>query len=122
MTDDSLDEDWDTGPDELLDWICLQAAWDGERFYPPQETAEECVETIDIKAEYNQGKEHGYHNRAWLDALELFEALERKGYDPQGRARRELGRLNDTRDDDVDELIVDWEWWTEHRRHTGDHQ
>jgi len=32
--------------DDFIQWLCWMWAQDGERFYPPDETAEECTENL----------------------------------------------------------------------------
>lgn len=101
---------------ELLDHLCWKFAWEGDRFYPPRETARECV-----RARYEEDKTHfgeelerevGQHGRAWDTAVDFFETLQAEGYDPVMRARRYVER------DDIlteESLPEDWEWLEESR-------
>lgn len=111
-----IDEDRDRTPDELLDWLCWMWALDGERFFPPDETAEECMvavaETYEGQSDEDRikakGWEHGQHARAWTEAVERFHDLEARGFDPKARAEREIARA---REDGLDLQDIDWEWW-----------
>lgn len=102
-----------TSDSEMLDWLCWRFAVDAERFFPPDETAQECVEQFDYedgsleKAEA-VGWEKGQHSRAWTEAVEFFHDLEMRGHDPKERAEREIER---SREDDLDLPEIDWSWY-----------
>lgn len=115
MADDhTLEEEQRTTPDELLDWLCWCFAMDGERFYPPDETAEECLEAFEGNDgdfdvdERRRGVEHGQHSRAYMTAVMFFEDLENWGYDPKARAEREI---ETSKDDGLELPDIDWEWY-----------
>lgn len=85
MTDECRDMD------DLLNWLCWSWATDGERFYPPDETVHECVKNIEkADDETAQAWEEGYHARAYADAVERFEDLEARGFDPVERTKKHV--------------------------------
>lgn len=94
-------------PDELVTFMCWFMATQGERFFEPDETAKECIDSLDLEDEVLQGIEHGKHQRAWLDAVEFFEQLEAYGYDPKYRANYYIEAASD------DLPAIDWRWWGE---------
>lgn len=105
-------EDTTCSTDEFLDWYCWCVATTGERFYPPSETADECIEWCRDEddaevTEYSEGVEHGQHGRAYGDAVEFFTDMKYRGFDPVMRAEREIERA---RNDDLDLPDMDWEW------------
>lgn len=94
--------------DEMLDWLCWVWATDGERFYPPDETAKECVEAVEKEGDSEAlAWEEGYHSRAYVDAVERFDDLETRGFDPKARAER---HIREARDRDLDLPAIDWSW------------
>lgn len=107
--------------DEFLNWYCWVTATNGERFFPPEKTADGCMEQqVESYAERNTtdemsvwqfveayGWERGQHGRAWADAVEFFVAAKRHGLDPVGRAEREI---DNARDDGLDLPDIDWTW------------
>lgn len=95
--------------EEVLDWLCWGWATDGERFYPSKETAEECIEGVDKAGDEEAlAWEEGYHSRAYTEAVERFDDLEARGFDPVQRTERHIG---EARDRDLDLPDIDWEWW-----------
>lgn len=109
-----MDEEQHINTDELLDWLCWERATTGERFFPPRETANECLDELcgDLRGEeyeYAHGKEYGQHGRAWVEAVEFFHRLQGEGYDPVERAERHI------RESDLDLPGIDWEWLRESR-------
>lgn len=101
--------DEDLTPDELLDWLCWAWATDGERFYPPDETAHECVEAVEKNGDGEaHAWEEGYHSRADTEAVERFDDLEARGFDPVKGAER---HIEEARDRGLDLSDIDWEWW-----------
>lgn len=110
---DLNEEDRGVTVNEMLDWICWSVATTGERFFPPRETAEECISTFESRGEVDmdalaRGKEHGQHSRAWCDATILFNDMKSRGFDPRGRAEREIER---SRAEGLNLSDIDWEWW-----------
>lgn len=68
---------------EMLEWLCWRFAIQGERFYPPEETAEECMDIFEDMYEgedlvYHTGVERGQHARAWTDAMVFFEDMKKE--------------------------------------------
>lgn len=114
-----MDEDTpDYTADEFLDWLCWMWATDGERFYPPERTAEKCVESVseeygEESAEYHEALqwETGQHARAYSTATMRFKDMNSWGFDPVERAAREHRDLMERSDGKVDP--IDWSWWTD---------
>lgn len=111
-TTQELDEERTREPDEVLDWLCWVFATRGERFYPPDETADGCMEAnYPDQSEWpheKYGVEKGQHSRAYTDAVEFFYDLKRHGYDPVGRTRRSVRR---SREEGLDDLpMPGFEW------------
>ena len=97
------------GVDDLINWLCWCWATDGERFYPPDGTAQECLENIEkANDETAQAWEKGYHARAYTEAMERFEDLKARGFDPVGRTEK---RLEQVRDRGLNIQDIDCEWW-----------
>lgn len=94
--------------DEMLDWLCWVLATEGERFYPPDETAEECIDTQGLEDDFQKGAEYGQHVRAFSTAQERFRDLERHGFNPRERAEREIERA---REDGLELEDIDWGWY-----------
>lgn len=102
-------------PDEFLDWLCWSTALDGERFFPPRETAGECMDGVghvyedndDMVWEEGLAWEVGQHARAWSDAVELFVSMQRRGFDPVERAERYITRAHR---DGQDLSDIGWSW------------
>jgi len=106
---DTSDGSADDSLSELLDWLCWSWATTGERFYPPDETAKECVESIDSDdGSGERAWEEGYHSYAYNEAVDRFNDLKSAGYDPVRRAER---HIEEARKDDLDLPDIDWEWW-----------
>ena len=111
-----MNEDPTKGADEMLDWLCWCFADSAERFYPPDETAEECIEELpddkyeegSIEEAEARGWERGEHTRAVLEADSFYRKLERCGYDPKARAEREIKRA---REQGLNLPDIDWSWW-----------
>lgn len=112
-----LQEDTELTTDGLLDWLCWIWAGDGERFYPPDETARECMEEIYGEMEEwpheKYGIEKGQHSRAYNTAVGRYHDLEQRGFDPRGRAEREIRRA---RANGLDLPELDWTWYDENPR------
>jgi len=102
-----------TDAEEMLDWLCWNWAKDGERFYPPKETAKECVENIEPADEVEGiAFEEGYHVRAYIEVVQRFEDLETRGFDPEERAKR---HIRESRQRGLDLSDIDWSWWKDSR-------
>lgn len=116
---ESIDEEPAVGADEMLDWLCWRFATQGERFYPVEETAQECMGSLDMKDENDPealGWERGTHHRAYLNAVMFFHDLERHGYEPIERAKREVRRA---RQEGLDNLeMPSFAWY--YNSHYGD--
>lgn len=90
-------------------------AEDGERFYPPKETAWECVEhqmeqyedALALIRAYEW--EYGQHSRACGEAHAKFKDLESWGFDPVELAAREHRDLMEDANGKVEPL--DWSWY-----------
>lgn len=111
MTDEH-ESDTDTDLDELLNWLCWTHATTGERFYPPDETARECIdalsnETDSPRHEKKYAQEYGQHGRAWGDAIEFFDDLYGHGLDPVYRANY---YVEQARAEGDDLSRIDWAW------------
>ena len=129
-----IDEpDRSRSPDELLNWLCWSRALDGETFYPPKESVDNCMREVRGQYDFyegdleenlqelmrwnrNYGKEEGSHLRALDNAIEFFDDLHRRGYDPVARAEQEI---EDAREDDLDLPPIDW-GWLEDSRYEGE--
>lgn len=94
-------------PDELVDWLCWVWATDGERFYPPDETADECSAAIAHPDDEPLAWERGYHARAYGEAVERFADLEASGVDPVERAER---YIEAARARGLDLPSIEWRW------------
>lgn len=79
--------------EEVLDWICWSLVVDADTWYPPDETAEECIEAlregepddVEVKEQY----ERGYHAGSFLAAEDLAWTIVGKfGVDVYARAER----------------------------------
>lgn len=107
-----MDEDIpDYTADEFLDQLCWMWARDGERFYPPEQTARECMEGAEIDVgtpEWNQAfnREYGEHSRAYIEATMKFEDALHWGFDPIERAAREHRDLMERATVKIDP--IDW--------------
>jgi hypothetical protein len=110
-----------TDADEFLDWLCWELAHSGERFYPPEETAQECVQSVEhLYEEKYEGDEldlqlagafeweKGQHSRALMEAREKFESAEQRGLNPVERAAREHRELM-KKSEGMEPL--DWSWY-----------
>lgn len=122
--------------DELLDRLCWLHASDAERFFPPDETADECIEHFEEAMEEgitsetqtfdgdeyvsydneakirvtdkSRGSEYGAHGRALNNAVRFFKELENAGLDPKARAER-YNKESIPEDEEVPDL--DWTWY-----------
>lgn len=103
-----VDEDPEISTDEFLDWYCWSVASTAERFYPPDETAEECCEARDITDQFERGMEYGQHCRELTMATMFFSDMENHGFDPKARAQRSIER---SREEGLDIPDIDWTWW-----------
>jgi len=99
----------DRSPDEILDWLCWVWATEAERFYPPEESAEECIEQWDVDDvdERSRGEEYGYHTAMFWTAQTRFEDLRTFGLNPKERAKREIER---SREQGFELEDIDWSW------------
>jgi hypothetical protein len=109
--------------DDLVQWLCWMWAEDGERFYPPTETAWECVEhqMEQYEDKYDDDTmlalalirayewEYGQHSRACSEAHAKFSDLESWGFDPVELAAREHRDLMEQANGEVEPL--DWSWY-----------
>jgi len=96
----------DSEAGDLLDWLCWMWAQEGERFYPPDETAQEmAIGRGDVTDEFDCGMLYGTHTRAYTTAVERFMDLENRGFDPRERAEHHI------EDSDLDLPPTDWSWW-----------
>lgn len=94
-----------TSESNFLDWLFWYTGSTGDRFYPPDETAEEYINEFDDSDDYAKGVEFGQHARAFNDAVDLFEDARAHGLNPVERAQR-YERENEVAGNDR----VDWEW------------
>lgn len=102
-------------PDEFLDWLCWSIATTGDRFFPPEETAKECMDALydgsepisDAELTYRKGVEVGQHSRAWSEAIDMYEQMDARGFDPIERAER---YVRQAREDGHDLPEIDWSW------------
>jgi hypothetical protein len=94
-------------PDELLNWLCWERALTGELFYPPDESAQECLEAVEGVTDYRRGWEEGYHARSYSEAVQFYRDLEARGHDPVDRANRGIEQAR-ARGLDLDP--IDWTW------------
>lgn len=101
--------------ERFVDYMCWYFAGNGERFYPPNETAEKCVESlhgapgIEEDREKLLAMEKAEHARAYENAVVFFEIVERRGDDPVFRACREVAR---SRGEGLEDLpYPNFEWW-----------
>jgi len=110
---------------EFLNWLCWVWAQDGERFYPPDETAEACVANVrenyaekysnirlDMELERAYQWEVGQHSRAYEEAVMKFKHAHNRDIDPVERAAREHRELME---DNESLEPIDWTWLTERR-------
>jgi hypothetical protein len=105
----------ETTPDELLDWLCWSLAMKADRFYPPDKTARECMNSVngqyDTDMEINMALEweRGSHYRAVTSAEWYLNKIDDHGFNPVERAAREHRELME-KSDDIDP--IDWSWWS----------
>jgi hypothetical protein len=101
--------------EELIDWLCWMWAVDGQEFYPVEETAQECMNTVrdkyedSMKLENVRGWEEGYHERAVEEATIRLHDLEQRGFDPVERAAREQREVMKRSDGEY--IGLDWTWY-----------
>lgn len=114
-----LNEDPERTADEMLDWLCWSFYYTGERFFPPEETAEECIEAAkedgrwdEEEHEYREGMEYGKHGRAWSESVEFYDQMVSRGFDPVRRTHRHI----EESELDLPEAD-DWEWLPENIKH-----
>lgn len=96
--------------EEQLDDLCWQIMGWINRFHPPKETAEECVEVLDNEEgvkdrEFIMEHEIGYHTGCVVVADDIAETLLYNGVDVVGRAKRverSMEAHSDTYESDVD--------------------
>lgn len=82
---------------ELLDWLCWVWAIEGWMAYPQGD-----VEAVGAERKYE----------TWCTAVERFDQLRRRGFDPKARAKRHFQRCGNGDDTLWDD--VDWEWYQRH--------
>lgn len=97
-----------TEADEYLDRMCWLMADNAQNFWPIEETAQNCVDSIyddseDI--EVQMAKERSSHSRAVIESARYFDDLVTHGYDPVMRAKRYV------REDDLDLPELGFEWY-----------
>jgi hypothetical protein len=92
MTFDNLD-------DRDMDRLCWLLVSTRNRFYRPDETAEECIEALEIEDddERAKGNEHGYHRGMFISRNMFMEQLYGYGINVLARANR-YTHLNRTHD------------------------
>lgn len=91
----------ETLDEEAMDRLCWLLVSTRNRFYPPDETAEECIESMVEDANspekpdcYSEpdprtcGNEHGYHNGMFVSRNMFMEQLYGYGINVLGRANR----------------------------------
>lgn len=99
----------------MLDKLCWSFAFSGERFYPYDLTAAECIDTfeeadgVDV-SEFARGQEYGKHGERWEASVEFFDTMEMHGYDPIERAERYREK------NDLPE--IDYTWYNDTRGET----
>lgn len=71
-----------------LDQMCWKLVSSRNRFYPPDETANECVEALDDTDGTQQAKEHGYHAGMFIAYDDAIDMLYLQGVNVLGRANR----------------------------------
>lgn len=111
----------DNTADEFLNWLCWMWATSGDRFYPPDETADECIEGVienyeerydgfllSLKLLEAREWERGQHARAYTEAVSRFKDAHHWGFSPMERAAREHRDLMERADGEVDP--IDWSW------------
>jgi len=106
------EDDTDRSVEELLDWLCWKMAMDGEDNYPPEKRARECCNAHKEERDVDDhflGVEEGWHSRAYTQAVQFFEIMERRGFDPRSRAAREIQRFNEEHDGELEP--IDWDWY-----------
>lgn len=95
---------------ELVTKLCWMKAYSGQLFYPPEETAMECTQSlIDELDRPSISKQErilyrgvGEHSHAWTEAVDFFETLDSCGFDPVYRAEY-YAEQNDLEP-------IDWSW------------
>lgn len=100
---------------ETLEYLCWHFGTTGERFWPIQETAESCMESVKENYEqndemvYEEGLawEQGQHTRAVSEAGRVYKQLYSKGYDPVEMAKNEIER---SREEGIELEDIDWDW------------
>lgn len=107
---------------EALEYLCWSNATSAERFFPPEETAIECMaahsevyeEHDDMDYDEGLAWEMGQHGRALSDAAEFFDDLVVRGFDPVRMAEQ---HIEDAREEGLDGLPdIDWDWLQFHGR------
>lgn len=126
QTDDGTEHEQVLTVDEYLDRLCWLVGSRCDRFYPPDETAQECIESFEETAAENEdvsppdeadiGNEYGYHTASFIHGAELFQDMYTYGFDPKERAQRDIERAVEEHDLDGDALAIDWTWWDDYRR------
>lgn len=117
----------DKSADEMLDYLCWYFATEGMNFYPPEETAEDCMDSVEDMYEKRSeddwiesfGWERGQHSRAWTTATEFFVQMDTYGFDPVMRAEREQRRTN-AQIEGEGLRDLDWEWLRKCGRYKGE--
>lgn len=115
MSDDNPD------PDEFVSWLCWMWAQDGERFYPPDETAMECLEALSdddtnaIEHDVMYEREYAEHCRAYTEAVSKFRDASMWGFDPIERAAREHRDLLNRAEHAEEIGPIDWTWLGDHK-------
>lgn len=122
-TDEALagEADARATPGRYLDFLCWSLAMDAADFYPPKETAAECMGALPddrytagtVEEAEAFGWEYGQHSRVVAEAANRFKEMEERGLDPRGRAEREVER---SREEGLDVADLDWAWYEERVR------
>jgi len=105
---------------EFLKWLCWERAKTADRFYPPDETAEEThqvkldesdEELTERQIELDKEHEMVYHSTMLQEAVEFFVDARTRGIDAIGMAESEHRELQERADDEVED--IDWSFYDE---------
>lgn len=96
--------------DEFLTWYCWERAVTAAGFYPPEESAENCLEQFEEWDEKDKIAEEATHHRALTECWEFFSSAEARGIDPKARADQYVAKRQE---EGVDLPEIDWTWYHE---------